>query len=116
MSKPVRIRGDVVAQVQAVADGERRSLANMVEVLLLAALTERGESVASGGSARRASGDVTGRPRSVSADDGGNPRQVFGPSAVDATVTKMRDLALRDGKCGADVARGTKCKLCGKVH
>lgn len=25
-------------------------------------------------------------------------------------------LALRDGKCSADVAQGTKCKLCGEVH
>ena len=41
MSKPVRIRGDVAARVEAVALVERRPFANMVEVLLLAALTER---------------------------------------------------------------------------
>lgn len=27
-----------------------------------------------------------------------------------------RDLAGRTGKCTADVARGTRCKLCGKIH
>jgi hypothetical protein len=27
-----------------------------------------------------------------------------------------RDLAEKNGKCTADVARGTRCKLCGKIH
>lgn len=27
-----------------------------------------------------------------------------------------RGLASHNGKCSADVARGTKCKLCGKAH
>jgi hypothetical protein len=27
-----------------------------------------------------------------------------------------RDLAQREGRCTADVARGTRCKLCSKVH
>ena len=41
MSRSVRIRGDIAAQVQVLADRERRPFANAVEVLLLAALTER---------------------------------------------------------------------------
>lgn len=27
-----------------------------------------------------------------------------------------KELAARSGKCSADVARGTRCKLCGKIH
>ena len=29
---------------------------------------------------------------------------------------QARDMAVREGRCTADVARGTRCKLCGKVH
>lgn len=73
MSRPVRIRPDVAAQVELVADGERRSFANMVEVLLLAALNERdavrdtvGSHPAGGGSELEARGVAVSR--SLSAD------------------------------------------------
>ena len=64
----MRIRGDVAAQIEVLAGSERRPFANMVEVLLLAALTERG-----GNSPERrrvesvGSTPTTAPPRSVSA-------------------------------------------------
>ncbi len=84
---------------------ERRPFANMVEVLLLAALTERG----GGTVASPTGGSLATPPRSVS------------PADVAATVTGVKlggdvgSVASRNG-CRADVAFGTKCKLCGKVH
>lgn len=29
---------------------------------------------------------------------------------------EAREMALRDGKCTADVSKGMRCKLCGKIH
>lgn len=101
MSKPVRIREDVAAQVEVRAAAETRSFANMVEVLLLSALGSRMtvEHVVSPIAPRAP------EPESVP------------PVAHDVPMRQQaRNLALRDGKCSADVARGTKCKLCGKVH
>lgn len=112
MSKPVRIRSDVAARVDVLAASERRSFANMVEVLLLqslggAVLTERGE-VLRGNEPTPVGSAPTGGsvdlPRSVSA--------VSVPPAVhDVPVER-----LPDSGCGFDTPRGTKCKLCGKVH
>jgi hypothetical protein len=44
MSRPVRVQGGVAVRVEALAGVERRSFANMVEVLLLEALEGRGVS------------------------------------------------------------------------
>jgi hypothetical protein len=29
---------------------------------------------------------------------------------------QARDLAQKNGRCSADVSRGARCKLCGKIH
>ena len=94
MSKPVRIKDYVAVRVEEVASVERRSFANMVEVLLLAALSER---VAVGDRDAEMSQPPA---RSVSAD----------PSATIGAVGTSRNV------CAADTPRGVKCKLCGKVH
>ncbi len=101
MSKQVRLSDDLAARVGGVAELERRSFANMVEVLLLAALAGRGPVVPKRpavSTAWEASGSVQAAVHDVQMH------------------TKARDLAIKDGKCSADVAYGTKCKLCGKVH
>lgn len=36
--------------------------------------------------------------------------------AVEAERERARELALKQGRCTADVASGTRCKLCGRVH
>lgn len=41
MSKPVRIPDDLAEQIEALAHQERRSLANMVQVLLVHAIDKR---------------------------------------------------------------------------
>lgn len=45
------------------------------------------------------------------------PPQARLPSApVGAARVSARDMAVRGGKCSADVAFGSRCKLCGEVH
>lgn len=43
-------------------------------------------------------------------------RAVPSPQGFTALRAQAQDLAARSGKCTADVARGTRCKLCGKIH
>jgi hypothetical protein len=42
--------------------------------------------------------------------------RIEGVSSFTQAREAARDLAQRSGKCTADVARGTRCKLCGEVH
>jgi hypothetical protein len=37
-------------------------------------------------------------------------------SPLSSALSDSRRLARSGGKCGADVARGTRCKLCGEKH
>lgn len=103
------------------AERESRSVSNMAEVLLEAALTERG----GGGSGERRSPVVDAEvaipepkaaPRSVSSADTVAVPPAVHDEGMQNTYAAASRMALRDGRCGADVARGTKCKLCGKVH
>ena len=88
MSRPVRLRAAVADRVVTLAASERRSFANMVEVLLLAALED-------GGLAERG-------------------ERVTGGLVDDAWVASTPRSA--SPKCSADAPRGMRCKLCGEVH
>ena len=113
------------------AFAEGRSMSDLARDLIeRAVLTERGpagEQKTAGDHGTRSEADMTVAhpvpPRSVSAvpsvvqdvrvEKSAAPRSWKTSSEVGPDA---RGLALRDGKCRADVAFGTKCKLCGKVH
>lgn len=113
MSKPVRIRDDVAARVAVVAEGERRSLANMVEVLLLASLAERGSS----------SGEVASSEDRVTlrAGSGFNSRASSSRSASadpDVTVPSVRPHMKKNRaavECGSRLFVDGVCPDCGQV-
>ncbi len=113
----LRLTEDEHSRLQEWAFGSRRSLQREIVFRLFdGALTERAVQP------RNMTGDVhlSVPPVSVSAS--------VQPSAHDVPVERVAaprswslpsgkaGAPLRDGKCSADVARGTKCKLCGKVH
>ena len=112
MSKPVRVPEYVAIQVQREADGERRSFANMVEVLLLAALEGRG----SADGARRDSvtastlAHETKPVRSSSAAPSELAATVPGVTIVRPHMKKHRPAV----ECPERVVAG-ECPLCGTV-
>ena len=123
MSRPVRIRGDVVAQVEAVALGERRSLANMVEVLLLAALAGRDQGA-------EGSGRQAGLSRAVVSGVGGSTESHSSPAPSSSRPASADVAATVPGvmvgvrahmrgdrpmlECSERVASGV-CPKCGRV-
>jgi hypothetical protein len=126
-----RIDTDLTDALKAEAAAEHRSVANMLELVLrerYSVLTERedrglGESRAFGQKAASPVGLETQTERKPAPAGPGTVAQVDSSRSVSAdrpvahdVHAAARQLASRNGKCGADVARGTKCKLCGKVH
>jgi len=121
-----RIDADLTDALRAEAKRESRSVANMLELVLRErysrALTERvevgvvAENLVDAGDVDRAG--VTSHSRTPSEQSARSVSAESVPPSVHNQPMGKRaaDLALRDGKCGADVAFGTKCKLCGKVH
>lgn len=108
MSKPVRIRQDVIDRVGAAAESERRSLANMVEVLLLAALAERGVKAAvvspDGGEGQNGTREgltpSSAAPRSVSADPPATVLSVARPHMKkNRPAVECSSRAFVDGAC-----------------
>lgn len=106
VSRPVRIRPDVAARVELVADGERRSFANMVEVLLLAALTERGRDESASGTDPGTPG-VRLRGTAVQAPD--TPRSV----SADRPVTHNRRHMRGDRPALECTSTDIPCSVCG---
>jgi len=108
VSKPVRIREFVAAPVAERAASENRSFANMVEVLLLAALTERGQrtngALESGGADSTTPSSV---PRSVSADVAAT---IPGVQIIRPHMKKNRPAV----ECPVRVVAGV-CPDCGEV-
>ena len=105
MSRSVRIRGDVAARIEALADAERRPFANAVEVLLLAALTERGVPAPSPSAGTPVREGVADLPRSVTA--------AVPSVAHDVPMRAHMRLDRRAIECKNRVAAGEVCQVCG---
>lgn len=99
-----RVDADLRDALSAEAARERRSVGNMLELVLRERYSRAGSV---GVSSAAAVGPVVHDVPVV-------PPRSWKSSAEMGSAA--RTLASRDGKCGADVARGTKCKLCGSVH
>ena len=113
MSKPVRIKDFVADRVEEVASSERRSFANMVEVLLLAALAGR-------------DGAVAKVPEVVAVQDGKSQEVLpTGRASRPASVVPaaVHDVPMRPHmkkhrpavECPARVPAGGVCPECGAV-
>lgn len=112
MSRPVRIRGFLAGEVEAAALSERRSFANMVEVLLLAALEGRAPV--------RGGGVEAVRPAAVAAavdpDAGVRPSSAVQAGVHDVRMPRAHMRADRPAtECATRVLAGTTCPDCGKM-
>ena len=104
----MRIEAGLRDRLVAEARGEGRSSANMLERILGARYASVQADVFVGPPVVSVQSPV----QDVPVETNPGPRSWSLPSEKGAAA----ELAVRDGKCGADVARGTRCKLCGKVH